>query len=78
MTQKQLIEAVLVYSLIPLFTIGLLFLVAIIAHYQQGLLAENPLKQTKRSFSPLPYIVTALLFVLFTVGAVASSRRKKG
>jgi hypothetical protein len=74
---KETILAIIAYSLIPLYVIGLSFLIVIIARFQLGLLSLQPrLPNDHHTFSLREYSVVGAVFVLFIIMTMVM--RKKG
>ncbi|MDQ2902676.1 MAG: hypothetical protein ABI456_09755 [Ktedonobacteraceae bacterium] len=81
----DVLEAFLAYATIPLYVIGLLVLVYIIAHSQLGFSLSEEIKQTvkteltqERPKAPVSsYLVLFVLFALFTVLAIMNQRRQQ-
>lgn len=80
----DVLEAFLAYATIPIYVIGLLVLVYIVAHSQLGLSLTEEVKETvktelaqERPKAPISsYLVVAAMFALFTFLAITNQRRQ--
>ena len=81
----DIFSAILSSATIPLYAIGLLFLVYMIARSQLGLSLSGQIKQSmktgpaqKRPKGPIGnYLVVFLLFALFTLLTITNQRRQR-
>lgn len=72
----DLIEAIMAYALIPIFVIGLLIVVFIIAQAQLGLFTSHESASTRQNKSAISeYIFVVALFLFFTVLTFIARRR---
>ncbi len=77
------LEAFLAYATIPIYVIGLLVLVYIVAHSQLGFSLAGQIKQSvktelaqERPKAPISsYLVVVAVFALFTFLAITNQRR---
>ena len=81
----DVLSAILSYATIPIYVVGLLILVYIIAHSQLGFSFSEQIKQSiktdlaqKRSKAPVSaYLVVVVLFALFTVLTVTTRGKQR-
>lgn len=78
------LEAFLAYATIPIYVIGLLVLIYIIAHSRLGFSLSGETKQTVKTELPQErpktpvstYLVMVAVFALFTVLAIINQKRQ--